>query len=558
MNTKKGYAVFLSTILFLYPFFVGGYYIFTSTAVNIILIIGLLFKVFSEKCFKVSKSLPTITLLILALSYLINRFWAVDSSMATIGFLKYLCVFLFALSIMQLEQDSKERLFDVIPLSAALMTLLAILLGLNSRLHLRFYDINEDLHGFFEYANAYAIFLLISLVILVFRHKNILLSILCVPFCIYGIYASNARAVWLLSIFTAFCLASYFILKKCKSKKSKYIYAISIVVLILFCIVTLIVTGYMSKLLSYINTDGSLNERYLYYKDALLYSLKHPFGKGAYAFYFAQPKFQSAYYYAIDVHNDYLQIMLEAGIIPCLMFVATIITQLFSKTLSPVQKFVLLSLSLHCFVDYDLQFTSLFFILTLCFNFKNSTEFKVKNKFLIVLFCAILVAFNGVLGLSNYYNYTGKHEKSVYYYKNTPSMLMLMQSTNLQQVGYDYANEILAMNDSVFEANNVLSNIYAENNDYDKAIKQMESVIDKDPREMQHYKDYIDLCITAKDFYIQKGDEQKAQVCVEKILSVPEKIKKLKAGTDERGIKYGRNQNFKLGKKHDKIISSLE
>ncbi|MCD7796645.1 MAG: O-antigen ligase family protein [Clostridiales bacterium] len=79
------------------------------------------------------------------------------------------------------------------------------------------------------------------------------------------------------------------------------------------------------------NTDGSLNERYLYYKNAIIYSLHHPFGKGAYAFYFAQSQFQNTYYYAIDVHNDYLQIMLEAGIMPALLFVIVLVMQFFQR-----------------------------------------------------------------------------------------------------------------------------------------------------------------------------------------------------------------------------------
>lgn len=322
--------------------------------------------------------------------------------------------------------------------------------------------------------------------------------------------------------------------------------------------VTLTATGYLEKIFNYVNTDGSLNERYLYYKDALLYSLKHPFGKGAFAFYFAQPQFQSAYYYAMDVHNDYLQIMIEVGIIPSLMFIAMLIMQIFSKNNAPVKKLVVMAIALHCAFDYDLQFASIFFVLALCIDYPNIKEFKVNSKLVAVLITTVIIGMNSIIGISNFLNYTGKHDKSVYFYKNTPSMLILMVSTNQQQAGYDYAVDILSINDSIFEANNVLSNIYAQNERYDEAIEQMELVIEKDPRTMQHYKDYIDLCIEAENYYKKEGESEKAQRCTEKILSVPKQLDNLKKNTDIRGIKYGRKQKFSVGKKYIKKINSYK
>lgn len=478
--------------------------------------------------------------------------------MALEGFLKYLCILLFVVSLWQIDSEDREKLLDAIPLSAALMTFLSVFLGLFSSLHMRFYDANEDLHGFFEYANAYAVFLLMGLIILAFRHRNKLLSVFFAIPCVYGIYASNSRAVWFCSIFTALILVGYILLKKADTKKKKIILIFIASAMLIAVAVTLAATGYLEKIFNYINTDGSLNERYLYYKDALLYSLKHPFGKGAYAFYFAQPQFQSAYYYAMDVHNDYLQIMIEAGIIPSLMFIALLVMQIFSKNNAPVKKLVVMAIALHCAFDYDLQFASIFFVLTLCIDYPNIKEFKVNSKLVAVLITTVIIGMNSIIGISNFLNYTGKHDKSVYFYKNTPSMLILMESTNQQQAGYDYAVDILSINDSVFEANNVLSNIYAQNERYDEAIEQMELVIEKDPRTMQHYKDYIDLCIEAENYYKKEGESEKAQRCTEKILSVPKQLDNLKKNTDIRGIKYGRKQKFSVGKKYIKKINSYK
>ncbi|MGN1123951.1 MAG: O-antigen ligase family protein, partial [Eubacterium sp.] len=499
---NKNYLFFLYAVVALFPFSVGGYYVFYCALASIILSCGLLIHFFKEKQIVFSLSFEGIFFSVVCFLYLITKLWAVDSSMSIHGFLKYLCLLLFIFSLLQIDKESRARLLNVVPLSATVMTALSVLLGLFDSLKLKFYDSVGDLHGFFEYANAFAIFLLVGIVIAIFNYKSIILKIICVLVSAYGIWASNSRAVWALSALVLFAILLYFLCNRAKNKKKAIISAI--VILFAFSIAAIVIlhfTGYLDKIFNYINTDGSLNERYLYYKDALLYSLKHPFGKGFYAFYYAQPQFQSARYYAIDVHCDVLQMMIEIGIAPALAFVVLIVKQLFGKGTSPVQKFVLLTLFLHSLIDYDLQFMSLFFILALCIEFSNEKAVKLKSKLIVLLICICIFIFNAVVGLSTFYNYTGKHDKSVYFYKNTSSLLVLMQSTNQQQIGYDYANEILDINDNIFEANNVLSNIYAENNDFDNAIEQMEFVIEKDPRTIKHYEDYVVLCDTAYKYY---------------------------------------------------------
>ena len=122
------------------------------------------------------------------------------------------------------------------------------------------------------------------------------------------------------------------------------------------------------------------------------YILKHPFGKGAYAFYFAQSKFQSAYYYAVDVHCDLLQYAIEIGIIPAVLFAIVVVKQLFSKQNSSLQKFVLTAIMLHSLFDYDLQFISVLFVLLLCFDYPNIEEKEVDSK-LIPMVVALAVSY---------------------------------------------------------------------------------------------------------------------------------------------------------------------
>lgn len=554
MKIKSNLSKALFLILFLFPFFVGGYYVFYSAVVGIVLAVLLLINIFKFKEIKYSASFTFFVLMFMSVMYFVTKFWAVDKSMAIHGFVKFFSAFLFVVTLIQIDKDEQKTLLCSVPLTAVVMTVFTYLMGFTAFGKNRFYDNIGDLHGTFEYANAFAIYLLVGIIVALFSDIKLPFKIITFIVCVFGIYKSNSRAVWLVSVFMVVVIITYFIFKHVDNTKNK----VSVVFLgILFAVLVFILLyrfGIVEKVWNYVSTDSSFNERLLYYTDAFHYILKHPFGKGAYAFYFAQPAFQSAYYYAIDVHCDFLQYAIEIGVIPAVLFVAVVVKQLCSKQNSVLQKFVILTIVLHSLVDYDLQFTSILFVLLLCFDYQNIKTIEVTSKLVPSVIALVFALFYGVIGLSAFCNYIGDHQKSVYYYKNTPSLIILMQSTNDKQSAYVLAQEILKRNDSVYEPNNVMANIYSADNKYGKAVKQMELVIKKDPRTMQHYRDYIDLLVKASKYYEERGETKKSQIYKDKIACVDDMVSDLKNHTSKRGVLYGRKQNFEIGKKYKKII----
>lgn len=551
LNSKMSKILF--AILLFFPFFVGGYYVFYSAAVGIVLLIALLVHIFKTKSIKYSKSFTFFVLLFMSVMYFLTKFWAVDKSMSIHGFVKFFTAFLFTLAIIQISREERQQLLYSVPITAVIMTVFTELMGFTEFGRNRFYDNIGDLHGAFEYANAFAIYLLIAFIIALCSNIKIPFKLVTIVVCAYGIYKSNSRAVWMISAVMLVLIVLCYVFKNVSKSTRKLI----VILIFLFGVLSFIILyrfGIVEKIFNYINTDGSFNERYLYYTDTLRYILKHPFGKGAYAFYFAQSKFQSAYYYAIDVHCDLLQYAIEIGVIPALLFAVVVLKQLFSKQTSLLQKLVMTAIMLHSLFDYDLQFISILFVLLLCFDYPNIQEKEVDSKLIPTVIVSVFAVLYVVIGLSAFCNYIGDHQKSVYYYKNTPSLIILMQSTNDKQSAYVIAQEILKRNDSVYEPNNVMANIYSADNKYGKAVKQMELVIEKDPRTMQHYRDYIDLLVKANKYYEERGETEKSQNCKNKIASVDDMIMELKENTAARGILYGRKQNFEIGKKYKKII----
>ncbi len=538
----------------MFPFFVGGYYVFYSSAVGIILSVLLLINVFKHKEIKYSVSFTFLVIAFMSVMYFVTKFWAVDKSMAIHGFLKFFTAFLFAVSLVQIDKDEQKTLLCSVPLTASVMTVFTFLMGYTAFGKNRFYDNIGDLHGTFEYANAFAIYLLVGIIVALFSDIKLPFKVVTFIVCSFGIYKSNSRAVWLLSAFVVAVIVLYCIFKNINTVRKKCSIGLLGALFAVIVFILLYRFGIVEKVWNYVITDGSFNERLLYYTDSIRYIIKHPFGKGAYAFYFAQSEFQSAYYYAINVHCDLLEYAIEIGIVPALLFAAVIIKQFVSKQNTVLQKFVILAISLHSLVDYDLQFTSILFVFLLCFDYSNVKTKEIDSKLIPSVVTLAFVILYGVIGLSAFYNYIGDHQKSVYYYKNTPSLIILMQSTNDKQSAYVLAQEVLKRNDSVYEPNNVMANIYSADNKYGKAVKQMELVIKKDPRTMQHYRDYIDLLVKASKYYDERGETKKSQICKDKIACVDDMISDLKNHTSKRGILYGRKQDFEIGKKYKKII----
>lgn len=141
LNSSLSKALFF--ILLLFPFFVGGYYVFYSSAVGIILSVLLLINVFKHKEIKYSVSFTFLVIAFMSVMYFVTKFWAVDKSMAIHGFLKFFTAFLFAVSLVQIDKDEQKTLLCSVPLTASVMTVFTFLMGYTAFGKNRFYDNNK-------------------------------------------------------------------------------------------------------------------------------------------------------------------------------------------------------------------------------------------------------------------------------------------------------------------------------------------------------------------------------------------------------------------------------
>ena len=130
-------------------------------------------------------------------------------------------------------------------------------------------------------------------------------------------------------------------------------------------------------MLNFININSRLSDvtsssefltRFLYYEDALSQIIKHPCGLGHQGWWTIQPVIQTGVYDCQYVHSAPLQIMLDVGILPCILLVILIIKTLFDKKVSSMEKVILLFMLAHAMIDFDFEFLVIIYLINLLFG----------------------------------------------------------------------------------------------------------------------------------------------------------------------------------------------
>lgn len=256
------------------------------------------------------------------------------------------------------------------------------------------------LAGFFQYPNTYALFMLICLVIAVDKlnwDKIDWLWCAYAGIAVFGIIMSGSRTVLLLML----VLGAWYCVKRKLPGKVLLMAAGGCAVLV----VLLWSTGVGKEVLIRVfSTNGSTFwGRLLYMKDAAGMILTHPFGLGYYGYHYLQTSCQTGVYSVVSVHNELLQLLLDVGILPAILFYGMLVKSCISKNVSGRNRLLLLIVILHSLFDYDFQFLVIGMVVILLLEDENVKEIPISWFTRICsLFAAIgVMATNKWIG--NYY-----------------------------------------------------------------------------------------------------------------------------------------------------------
>lgn len=199
-----------------------------------------------------------------------------------------------------------------------------------------------------------------------------------------------------------FYIIFYYVYKKLYLNSRKHlsmIFIISLVTLIL--IILFIKTGFNTRISNITLGTGSLQERFVYYEDALKCIWKNPLGLGINSFVYNQYKHQSAFYDVKYIHNSLLQVCYDLGIIGLLVFIFIFVYGLYlifkfeNDRIKRVLKTALLSsIYLHSLLDFDFSFPTIFILVIMIINFSCKVyDLEIKKCFKLMLLClSILIS----------------------------------------------------------------------------------------------------------------------------------------------------------------------
>lgn len=363
--------------------------------------------------------------------------------------------------------------------------------------------------GNIGYANSYAVLLLIGLYLNKFREEDkftdiietilfigllftgsrttLILSIIYIIYKVYRDKKYNNKKIILslepialgtilyiildnlklIAIFIVPLVLIFYILIKNLKFKDKLYYALAVLIIIgglLFH------SNTFNRLKNITLNNGTLQERFVYYEDSINSIIKQPFGNGINMFQYKLFDNATAFYDVKYIHNSYLQVAYDTGIINLIIFLAVILIGLFKliKSKNEDKNYLILAyltILLHSVLDFDLSFSTFPIILAMLvvlgdievLDKKKSKESKEINK-------------NEGINLSKYL-YIGMSALSIYFIIFESSIVignyLIDVNTNLADKIFSFSNSISFNREyrGYFNGAQAKKNLYDKTND---------------------------------------------------------------------------------------------
>ena len=299
--------------------------------------------------------------------------------------------------------------------------------------------------------------------------------------------------------------------------------------------------------------------RFLYFKDALGVILRHPFGLGYWGYYAMEGSFQTGSYCVTFVHNGLLQLLLDVGWVPALLMAAAFIKTIFHKSTSHTSRGVLLIVLAHCMLDFDLQFSAIWFLLLCTMDFQEGKTITLrKGGNAAKIFGVILLILSLWLGAGDFCMALGKPTACLKILPFHTESLIYAISDETDPVALDKAaDNILAKNKYSSIAYTAKANAAFAQGDILEMINYKEQAIACAKYITKEYCDYLDKLSVAYGLYLQAGDLDSAKYCANKILYVETMIQQLADTTSPLAYRTGDDPDIHLPGEYKTFIADI-
>lgn len=513
------YFSFGDIIFFISILLIGGFNEFVACILSLILTGYLFLKLKKTKRLSIKINTLSVSIGLICLMYGITVLWSVDRGMAFIGFLKFLPLLLFLITVWQSEKIN----FEIwLPYFSAIMVLISTL-GMHIPFTASFFSVANRLAGFFQYPNTFALFLLVSELILIKKDKLHICDYVCLAILIFGLLYTGSRTAFIIAVVANLAMIVY----KFKQSSKRKTFFIAISVFIGVCVATFLTIfilnpDILTRYLSIKLTESTFVGRILYWVDALPLLLKYPFGMGYLGYNYIQGTVQTGWYSVRFVHNDFLQLCLDVGITPTVFFIFAVAKSIFKKGTPFYKRIVVISICAHSFFDFDLQFLSVFFMLLLLLDHSSGKTviFKKDKRALncILVFLFVINAYMGTHLTLAYFN-QNKTADAIYPYNTDVKIAMLEVESDLAQANA-IADRILNQNTVSPIPYSVKAKYYYSIGDFNSLISTKRTIFNLDPFEYTEYEEYCQMLINGISLYQKTGDTESIKYCQQELVSI--------------------------------------
>ena len=462
----------------------GGYYEFVNTIFAGIGILIFLFEVMVRKV-NIQKLTDGFWFsAVLFVGYGISCFYAVDQGIALLGFGKKSLFFVWGCLLLLLSKEEKKSLLGWISYIGVAMVISSGVAYMIPALREYVFTQNR-LAGWFQYANTCGGFLLIGSVILLLKEKKSKWEMAMLPILLLGVLLTGSRSTFLI-LLVVYC---YLVIKMSSMRKGLLIIGGASIV---FIVAVLIFTGNtdnIARIATVFSESSTIYGRALYNYDGVHQLIKHPFGLGYLGFFYIQNGIQTGLYSVKYIHNDWLQIGLDIGVIPMLFVLFFLFKNLWKRRKDTREFLVLFIIIVQSFMEFNLEYSIMGLILMLCLQEESISYSKHSViKKVSVCICSVLVLPLIYVSIPLTLGYMDKSEMALKYYPwETNEQLKLLSGCEEEEKAEQLAKDILKRNKTCSLAYDALGIVAVNEGRYEDAVKFMKLSIENNRYEIQGY-----------------------------------------------------------------------
>lgn len=544
------------SLLIFFPFLQGANELHIVFILDILLSGILLYKVVKNKKFIFCKDVKFIMICIWAFLYLVTMFYSTDTELAFLGFLKSFTVPLFLTTVMQYEYNicEKDKWMDTVAKIGAVMVVIILTVTVGEKIlgienNMFFYQ--NRLAGFFNYANSFALFLLIGIIIVGFKKKIRILDFIVMNLLLIGILLTNSRAIMIISAFSYLLILIFN-----KEMRKKNLINLGIMIMVGTVVTTIMANfGVNNRLAGTTGNSGEWLLRILYYKDALRLIAKNIFGYGYMAWWYMQEGFQTGAYDAQFVHNGLLQVALDAGIIAALLIVIIFLCGFFDKKIQARDRVIMMIVLGHSLIDFNIEFMTITLILFMTLEFNN--KFIIENKLIVKSMICVIGSIYLFFGIVTTFNAYGNYEVGNSLFPYSIALNEELEADITSSKKLEIAELLYKKNKYFLNSSYLLSKKEQYLGNYDKAYQYELWIVKNKKYTMLNYIEYVKFLENAIKFYYQNGDTKSMKLYINRLNEVPDMIQEVLDNSDSLAFRIAHKPRLDIPDEMTKFIEEM-